>query len=468
MSDMKYYDINGNEVTQEQFTSMYPTEEAQRNVNMTLQNSGFSNGQSAVNAAIGASGAANAGTNAAGSYKLTRTVQNSADAPYQSPVTQADKIAATNAQAPDYSLNYQPTEVGQAYTAAMQKISQDLKTGKPAYENKWDAELENSYKAIVNRPAFDYNPDSDPFYKQYEQRYTDLGQRAMRDTIAQAAALTGGYGNTYGQYAGQESYNAYMAALADKALELEDRAYQRYQDEGNRLYQNFQMAGAMSDTAYGRWRDQVSDYNQALALAQAYEAENYQRAVQEHEYDILAEQTGYSRGRDALSDLRYEDELAYSRWRDMISDDRYEEEFAYQKERDAVADDQWAQEFGFKVDQANAKAAGSSGSSGGGGGGGSSSGGYSAETATLQQRLNAMGANLDVDGICGPLTEAAYNKYMGGTGSSASNLQSQLMQMNNAGASYQEMKDYGTAYQTAAGKNTEYARWLAEAIKYGM
>ena len=56
----------------------------------------------------------------------------------------------------------------------------------------------------------------------------------------------------------------------------------------------------------------------------------------------------------------------------------------------------------------------SSGSSSRGGGGS----GYSSETAAMQKKLNAMGANLDVDGVWGPKTQAAYEKYMSGGGSS--------------------------------------------------
>ena len=64
--------------------------------------------------------------------------------------------------------------------------------------------------------------------------------------------------------------------------------------------------------------------------------------------------------------------------------------------------------------QAQEARAASSGSSGGGG---YSGGGDSADTAALQRELNAMGANLTVDGIMGPKTQAAYEQLMGGGGS---------------------------------------------------
>lgn len=53
-------------------------------------------------------------------------------------------------------------------------------------------------------------------------------------------------------------------------------------------------------------------------------------------------------------------------------------------------------------------------SGGSSGGSGYSGSGYSAETADTQKRLNAMGANLAVDGVWGSQTQAAYDKYMGG------------------------------------------------------
>jgi hypothetical protein len=64
--------------------------------------------------------------------------------------------------------------------------------------------------------------------------------------------LTGGYGNSYATAAGQQQYNEYLAGLNDKALELSQMAYQRYQDEGDRLKDAYGML-------YGRERDAVAD-----------------------------------------------------------------------------------------------------------------------------------------------------------------------------------------------------------------
>ena len=68
-----------------------------------------------------------------------------------------------------------------------------------------DAELERLYAAITGRPAFSYDPASDPVYNSYAQSYQRRGRLAMRNTMGQAAALTGGYGSSYAQSVGQHS-----------------------------------------------------------------------------------------------------------------------------------------------------------------------------------------------------------------------------------------------------------------------
>ena len=61
------------------------------------------------------------------------------------------------------------------------------------YEVNADREVEQLYTAITQRPAFSYAPASDPLYRGYADRYVQGGRLAMRDTVGQSAALTGGY-----------------------------------------------------------------------------------------------------------------------------------------------------------------------------------------------------------------------------------------------------------------------------------
>ena len=64
---------------------------------------------------------------------------------------------------------------------------------------------------------------------------------AMEDSMGQAAALTGGYGNTYGQAVGQQQYNDYMRKLNGIIPDLENSAFSRWQAEGSNLMNRYNM-----------------------------------------------------------------------------------------------------------------------------------------------------------------------------------------------------------------------------------
>ena len=81
---------------------------------------------------------------------------------------------------------------------------------RPAYAGTWDQPMEELYGRLTSRPAFSYDAGKDPLYQQYRDSYIQQGKLAMKDTMGQAAALTGGYGSTYGQAVGQQSYDAYL------------------------------------------------------------------------------------------------------------------------------------------------------------------------------------------------------------------------------------------------------------------
>ena len=105
-------------------------------------------------------------------------------------------------------------------------------------------QLNALYDQIMNRKPFQYDLNGDLLYRQMADRYTQLGQQAMRDTMGQAAALTGGYGNSYANQVGNQAYQQYLTALNDNIPQLWDRAYQVYQDQGNQLLQRYELAAA--------------------------------------------------------------------------------------------------------------------------------------------------------------------------------------------------------------------------------
>lgn len=136
-----------------------------------------------------------------------------------------------------------------------------IEAAKPgAYESKYQEQIDALLDKILNRESFSYDFNADPLYQQYKDRYTQQGNLAMQDTMAQAAALTGGYGNSYAQTVGQQTYQGYMQGLNDVIPELRNQAYQMYQDEGDRMTTNLGLMQEADSLDYGKYRDTVSDY----------------------------------------------------------------------------------------------------------------------------------------------------------------------------------------------------------------
>ena len=103
--------------------------------------------------------------------------------------------------------------------------------------------------------------------------------------MGQAAALTGGYGSTYGEQVGQQAYNAYLQNLNDIVPQLQQQAYQRYQDEGTDLYNQYSLVKGREDTDYGRYRDTVSDYYSDLSDARS--AYNSERSLDQSQWATM-------------------------------------------------------------------------------------------------------------------------------------------------------------------------------------
>ena len=312
--------------------------------------------------------------------------------------SQAGAAASGTTPAADMQFSYdgyQPSDtVQQAYALLQQQMG-----NKPgAYMSQYQDQISALIGQITNRDKFSYDLNADALYQQYADQYTQQGKMAMMDTMGQAQAMTGGYGNSYAQSVGQQAYQGYLQKLNEVVPELYGMAYDQYQQEGQDMLNQYALLAGQDEQEYGRHQDAVSEYY--TQLQQAYDQYNTER---DYDYGKWAD------GRD----------FAYN----QFGDDRA---YAYQQERDKVADTQWQEEFEEskrQYDQQYALAAGKSsggseGSDGSGGGnkeeGSSGGGNYDAETAKVQQMLKDAGYDIAVDGIWGPKTQAAYDDYNSG------------------------------------------------------
>ena len=120
--------------------------------------------------------------------------------------------------------------------AIFDRLNGAYKGNAPTWTPKYESEIEDILDEIGNRDPFEYDLMEDPMYQQYRDSYIREGKRAMEDTAAQTAAMTGGYGSTYGATAAQQGYDRYLEGLNDVVPQLEQTAYGRYRDELGDLY----------------------------------------------------------------------------------------------------------------------------------------------------------------------------------------------------------------------------------------
>lgn len=153
-----------------------------------------------------------------------------------------------------------------ATMAALKQAEQEL----PDFSSSYDGEIGRLFEKIVQRPAFQYDPEGDPLFNSYRDRTVREGRLAMRDTMGQAAHLTGGYGSSYGQAVGQQQYDAYLQKLGDAMPELYGAALKKWQAEGDQLSSQFGAASALAERDYGRARDKA-------AMASQIEQKGYDR-----------------------------------------------------------------------------------------------------------------------------------------------------------------------------------------------
>ena len=190
------------------------------------------------------------------------------------------------------------------YESALAEL-EALRDAAPRYDSRYDEQIRSLYKQLTSRGPFRYDSATDPLYQQYRQSYVQLGQNAMRDTMGQAAGLTGGYGSSYAQSVGQQQYDAYLRRLADVLPETYGMALQSWQAEGQDLQRRYSAAAALEQSDYERYLDELAQYNRSLDRARSDLDTAYERQFAEDE-------RAYRRAVDDYNRRLDEDERAQS------------------------------------------------------------------------------------------------------------------------------------------------------------
>lgn len=191
-------------------------------------------------------------------------------------------------------------ETGTDYKSTMETLRQ-AEQELPSFSGSYDDEIGRLYDRIINREGFRYDINSDPLYMSYRDRYTREGRLAMKSTMGQAAALTGGYGSSYSQAVGQEQYGAYLEKLGNVMPQLYSAAYSRYKSEGDALSEKYAMAVKRGESEYNRYRDRLSDAKAQQELGYKLEQQDYERQQKAFQTLMsLISSTGYEANEDDL------------------------------------------------------------------------------------------------------------------------------------------------------------------------
>lgn len=200
---------------------------------------------------------------------------------------------ASGGQKESNKYTYNPN-TNQAYLDALEALKK-AQENMPQYSGKYDEQLQEIYDQIVNRKNFTYDLNSDALYQQYKDQYAQMGQMAMMDTMGQASAMTGGYGNSYAQGVGQQAYQGYLQQLNDKVPELYGIALDQYNQEGQDLLNQYSMIGDLAGDEYAKYQDALNQYWNQLNYQKQLADQEYERGFNEWQTEYGVQQDAYNK-----------------------------------------------------------------------------------------------------------------------------------------------------------------------------
>ena len=153
----------------------------------------------------------------------------------------------------------QAQAAGQApVTYTNQYVTQQATKVDP-YQSAYNDIIKQRAEQIANRDPFSYNFNEDPLYQNYKDQYQRQATLGQESAMANAAALSGGYGSSYATTAGNLAYQENMAQLNNVIPQLYQMAYDKYNTDLANQRADLEMYQNMDNTEYGRYIDQLND-----------------------------------------------------------------------------------------------------------------------------------------------------------------------------------------------------------------
>ncbi len=142
---------------------------------------------------------------------------------------------------------------------------------------------------MASRDSFSYDMNAGSLYKQYADMYKKQADFAARDIFGLAAALTGGYSNSYAMTAASQAGEKAYSGLYDAIEKAQDKAYDRYLSSEK---QDYELLDAIK---------------QVNSLKNGEEERAYDRAAFFAEYGDLSELEALGINTDSLTEKQLTD-----------------------------------------------------------------------------------------------------------------------------------------------------------------
>lgn len=260
----------------------------------------------------------------------------------------SNKLASLESSKPTYQQS-------DAVKQALDMLTQQENNKPGDYQSSWDEQIKDIWNTIQNRGDFQFDISGNPLYEQYKDQYIQNGKLAMQDYMAQNAALSGGYGSSWGATAGNLANQAYLSKLNDVIPELYDVAYSKYRDEGTDLYNQLGTMMSMDEADYGKYRDQVGDYYTQLQYLANKTDTMSQEEYNKYLNDLSSWQTDrgyyYGKEQDEINLQNYLKELAYKKEQDALAQSNWEKQFSYQQNQDSLSQQLAQQQLSYQQQQ---------------------------------------------------------------------------------------------------------------------
>lgn len=160
-----------------------------------------------------------------------------------------------------------------------------LKPADAVYESAWGDAIKAGLKKMQGA-RFSFDPATDERAKAYRDIYTREGERAMKDTLGEIAARTGGNASSYATAAAAQANNYYMQQLSDKYAELYNDAYNEFLSEYQRQASELGVMQGLEESDYAKFITQKELDMQKESAKAAAEQQALENLIKERSLEV--------------------------------------------------------------------------------------------------------------------------------------------------------------------------------------